>query len=216
LQRPGRHTDYFVTRSDILENHRCSADNCALAYLDSRKNCGMKSDMAVTAYPHASAERNAWRKMDMVGNATIVFDNCAAVDNAICPDDTVCIDYRVGHDHGSRADGCRWRHDRSRVDEGERLDAHSAGCMKAGRSVCIAADCNNKIRIARGSQLRKLSASSRNAAALKFPEQFRRIVIDENDIDRSTLCPGNIEHNFAVPTCAPDNKLVHGFALLSG
>ena len=64
----------------------------------------MQPDMAVGANSHASAQRDAGREMDMVGNATVMFDDCTAIDNAICPDNTVWIDHRIGHDHGPRTD----------------------------------------------------------------------------------------------------------------
>jgi hypothetical protein len=88
----------------MLENHCSGAYDCALAYLYPRKNGGVQPDMAVGANPHAPAERDAGRKVGMVGNATVVFDDCTAVDNAICPDHAVCIDHRIGHDDRSRAD----------------------------------------------------------------------------------------------------------------
>jgi hypothetical protein len=61
------------------------------------------------------------------------------------------------------------------------------------------------MRVARGSQVRKFSPAARNATTLKFPDQFLRVVIDENDIDRIKMCSSDIEHDFAVPTDTPDN-----------
>jgi hypothetical protein len=143
--------------------------------------------------------------MDMVGNATVMFDYGSAVDDAICTDNTVWIDDSVGHDHGPSADCCGSGHCCSGVNESNRFNACSAGCMETLRPRSIAADSNDEMPVATGSQAGKFSPASRNAATLKVPRQLRKNVIDENDTRETALCSGDIKYNFAVPTGTPYN-----------
>jgi hypothetical protein len=143
----------------------------------------------------------------MVGNVTVVFDYGAAVDDAICPDNTVCVNDGVGHDHSPRAGCCGRGHCRSGVDEGSWFKPNCTGCLKALRARSIAADGNDKMRVARGSQAGEFSPGARNAATLKFPRQLRRGVIDENDTRETALCSSDIKHDFAVPTGAPNDEI---------
>lgn len=143
--------------------------------------------------------------MDMVGNATVMFDYGTAVDDAICPDNTVWIDDSVGHDHGPSADCCGSGHYRSGVDEGSWFNPYSAGCLETLRPRSIAADSNDKMRVTRGSQAGEFSPGAGNAATLKFPRQLTRGVIDENDTRETALCFNDIKHDFAVPTGTPYN-----------
>jgi hypothetical protein len=101
------------------------------------------------------------------------------------------------------------------VDEGSRFNPYSAGCLETLCPRSIAADSNDKMRVARGSEAREFSPGSGYAATLKFPRQLPRGVIDENDTGETALCSNDIKNDFAVSTGTPYNQLVHGFVVLS-
>lgn len=100
--------------------------------------------MSRLADRNTTAEENARRNMDIIGDYAIVFDYRRGVDNAICPNARARIDNGTRHyDRTSRNRGIGRDRGR-RMDDARRCKRMLERQPEAMRSNCIVANRNNK------------------------------------------------------------------------